>query len=155
AEKATAPFTLRVHGRSGHSSMPGIGDNALVNAASLIERLGAFETPPVLVPEVEGFLSVAIDSVPPAGDALDLARSIEPGAAELIEPLLAMTVAPTMISASDKRNVIPQRCDVGVDCRLLPGQTVEAVDRTVREWLGEGDYELEWEEAMGGTRSDT
>src|SRR5262245_18004949 len=28
AEKASAPFTVRVHGRSGHASMPGIADNA-------------------------------------------------------------------------------------------------------------------------------
>ena len=41
AEKMTPPFQLRVHGRSGHASMPGIADNALVKAAPLIERLGA------------------------------------------------------------------------------------------------------------------
>ena len=39
AEKMSAPFLLRVHGRSGHASMPGIADNALVKAAPLIERL--------------------------------------------------------------------------------------------------------------------
>src|SRR4051812_30947771 len=33
AEKMTAPFRIRVHGRAGHASMPGIGDNALVKAA--------------------------------------------------------------------------------------------------------------------------
>jgi acetylornithine deacetylase/succinyl-diaminopimelate desuccinylase-like protein len=154
AEKKTAPFTLRVHGRSGHASMPSIADNALVNAAGLIERLGAFEMPPVLLPEVEGFLAAAVDSVPRAGEALDTARSFDPVAAELIEPLLAMTVAPTMIHASDQRNVIPELCEVSVDCRLLPGQTVEAADRTVREWLGEGDYEVAWAEAMGGTHSE-
>jgi acetylornithine deacetylase/succinyl-diaminopimelate desuccinylase-like protein len=154
AEKGTAPFTLRVHGRSGHGSMPGIGDNALVNAAHLIERLGVFETQRVLAPEVEGFLAAAVDSVPPAGEALAVARSIDPAAAEMVAPLLAMTVAPTMIHASDKRNVIPRLCEVSVDCRLLPGQTVEEADRTVREWLGEGEYELEWDEPMGGTRSE-
>src|ERR687894_704434 len=30
AEKMSAPFRLRVHGRSGHASMPAIADNALV-----------------------------------------------------------------------------------------------------------------------------
>ena len=37
AEKISAPFLLRVHGRSGHASMPGIADNALVKAARLVE----------------------------------------------------------------------------------------------------------------------
>ena len=54
AEKMSAPFLLRVHGRSGHASMPGIADNALVKAAPLVERLGAFAVEPRLIPEVEG-----------------------------------------------------------------------------------------------------
>ncbi len=56
AEKMSSPFVLRVHGRSGHGSMPAIADNALVKAAPLIARLGAFQAPPTLIPEVEGFL---------------------------------------------------------------------------------------------------
>ena len=72
----------------------------------------------------------------------------------MIEPLLGMTVAPTMISASEKRNVIPGRCEVTVDCRLLPGQTEAEADAVVRAWLGEGDYELEWRDGQGGTRSE-
>src|ERR671925_1752182 len=40
AEKMSAPFLLRVRGRSGHASMPGIADNALVKAARYIEILG-------------------------------------------------------------------------------------------------------------------
>ena len=46
AEKMSSPFMLRVHGRSGHASMPGIADNALVKAAPLVERLGAFTVEP-------------------------------------------------------------------------------------------------------------
>jgi len=34
AEKMSSPFLLRVFGRSGHASMPGIADNALVKAAA-------------------------------------------------------------------------------------------------------------------------
>src|SRR5204863_603641 len=71
----------------------------------------------------------------------------------LLEPLLSFTLPPTMISASERRNVIPSVCDVIVDCRLLPGQTQEEVEPILREVLGEGDYELEWIEGRGGTRS--
>src|SRR5574340_367520 len=52
AEKMSAPFLLRVRGRSGHASMPGIADNALVKAARLIERIAAFRPEPQLGPEV-------------------------------------------------------------------------------------------------------
>jgi acetylornithine deacetylase/succinyl-diaminopimelate desuccinylase-like protein len=154
AEKRSSPVVLHVRGRSGHASMPGIADNALVKAARLIERLGAFVPEPVLTPETEGFLTAFADSVPSPDDALAVARSIDPLAAELVEPLLGMTAAPTMVAASQKRNVVPGRCDVTIDCRLLPGQTEEEADRILRAWLGEGDYELEWREGHGGSRSE-
>jgi acetylornithine deacetylase/succinyl-diaminopimelate desuccinylase-like protein len=154
AEKMSSPFELRVHGRSGHGAMPSIADNALVKAAPLIARLGAFETEPQLIPEVEGFLAALLGEVPPAADALARAREIAPLAGELIEPLLAMTVAPTMAHASDKRNIIPALCTVTVDTRILPGQTPEEAEATIRAWLGAGDYELVNTERFGGTRSE-
>lgn len=153
AEKATAPFRLRVFGRSGHASMPGIADNALVKAARLVDRLGGFEVGPRLMPETEGFLAALLGDVPPATDALAAALRVDPLAAELIEPLLGMTVSPTMAHASDKRNVIPALCDVTLDVRLLPGQTVAEAEAEIRARLGDGDYELTNLEADGGTRS--
>jgi acetylornithine deacetylase/succinyl-diaminopimelate desuccinylase-like protein len=154
AEKRSSPVVLHVHGRSGHGSMPGIADNALVKAAPLIERLGQFAPEPRLLPETEGFLRAITDDVPGPREALALARSVDRVAAEMVEPLLGLTVSPTMIAASEKRNVIPGRCDVTVDCRLLPGQTEEEAEVVLREWLGEGAYELEWRGGQGGTRSD-
>jgi acetylornithine deacetylase/succinyl-diaminopimelate desuccinylase-like protein len=153
AEKMSSPFVLRVHGRSGHGSMPAIADNALVKAAPLIARLGAFETEPTLIPEMEGFLQAVLGEVPTAGEALQAARAVSPVAGELIEPLLGMTVAPTKAHASDKRNVIPALCEITVDTRLLPGRTPEEAEATIRAWLGEGDYDLVNTEHQGGTRS--
>jgi acetylornithine deacetylase/succinyl-diaminopimelate desuccinylase-like protein len=153
AEKMSSPFLLRVLGRSGHASMPGIADNALVKAARLIERLGGFQTAPQLMPETEGFFRALLGDVPAAGDALAAARAVAPLAGELVEPLLGMTVSPTMAHASDKRNVIPALCEVTVDVRLLPGQTPADAEAELRSWLGDGDYELVNTEAQGGTRS--
>jgi acetylornithine deacetylase/succinyl-diaminopimelate desuccinylase-like protein len=64
-----------------------------------------------------------------------------------------LTLAPTMISASKKRNVIPAICDVTVDSRLLPETTPAEQNAIVRSVLGDADYELESLEAYGGTRS--
>ena len=153
AEKMSSPFVLRVRGRSGHASMPGIGDNALVKAAPLVARLGQFGVEPQLIPEVAGFLEAVLGTAPAPADALDAARDVSPLAAELIEPLLGMTVSPTMARASDKRNVIPAACEITVDVRLLPGQTPEQAEAVLRDWLGAGDYELENVERQGGTRS--
>ncbi|MFL5942575.1 MAG: M20/M25/M40 family metallo-hydrolase [Gaiellaceae bacterium] len=155
AEKMTAPFRLRVRGRSGHASMPGIADNALVKAARLIERIAAFRPEPQLGPEAEAFLSAVVGAVPPPQQAVERTREVTSAGAAVVEALLSATFAPTMISASLKRNVIPAVCDVEVDCRLLPGQHPEHVEPVIRAVLGgDIDYELEWtEEARGGTRS--
>jgi acetylornithine deacetylase/succinyl-diaminopimelate desuccinylase-like protein len=154
AEKMTAPFNLRVHGRSGHASMPGIADNALVKAARLIERIAEYRPEPQLQQEVEAFLRTVLGDVPAAADVVERARAVHPIAAELVEPLLAPTFAPTMISASQKRNVIPALCEIAVDCRLLPGQSPESVAGIVSEMLGSDiAYDVEWLMAEGGTRS--
>ncbi len=154
AEKMSAPFRLRVHGRSGHASMPAIADNALVKAVRLIERLAEYRPEPQLQQEVEAFLRAVLGEVPSPGSAVERARAVHPTAAELVEPLLAPTFAPTMISASRKRNVIPALCEIVVDCRLLPGQHPKLVEPLLRAVLGgDVEYELEWLEAQGGTRS--
>lgn len=152
-EKASAPFRVVVHGRSGHASVPGIADNALVKAGRYLEVLGAYAPAPHLIPEVERFLDVVLGEVPPAELALERARALHPLAGELVEPLLSFTLAPTMIEASKQRNVIPARCTLTVDCRLLPGAGPRDVEPLVRAILGPGSYDLEWIECVGGTRS--
>ena len=126
-EKMSAPFRVHVRGRSGHASVPAIADNALVKAAPIIEALGRYAPPQVMIPEVQRFLETVLGEAPPLEDALERARELGPLAAELVEPLLSFTLAPTLIEASKQRNVIPATCVVTVDCRLPPGMTPEAV----------------------------
>jgi acetylornithine deacetylase/succinyl-diaminopimelate desuccinylase-like protein len=153
AEKMSAPFRLTVHGRSGHASRPGIADNALVKAAPLIERLGSFRDEPEVGPELAAFLRAVCGEVPAPRDAITAARRIHPLAGDIVEPLLGTTLAPTMAEASRKRNVIPNRCELTVDCRILPGHTRAEVEAKVASQLEGAEYELEWIEAQGGTRS--
>jgi acetylornithine deacetylase/succinyl-diaminopimelate desuccinylase-like protein len=154
AEKMSAPFRLRVHGRSGHASAPGIADNALVKAARYVEILGAYDPAPELMPEVRRFLELTLGEVPPVEAALARARAdLGAAAAELVEPLLSVTLSPTMIEASHQRNVIPAVCEVVVDCRIPPGRGPDEVEPLIRAMLGDGGYELEWIDPTGGTRS--
>jgi acetylornithine deacetylase/succinyl-diaminopimelate desuccinylase-like protein len=153
AEKMSSPWRLRVRGRSGHGSMPSIADNALVKAAPLIERLAAFRPEPRHTPETEAFFRAVLDDVPPAEESAARAGEIHPLARLIIEPILSLTFAPTMIQASRQRNVIPAVAEVTVDCRLQPGQTQAEAAEVIREALGEGDFEWEWVEAHGGTSS--
>ena len=153
AEKMSAPFTVRVRGRSGHASMPGIADNALVKSARYIEALGAYEPPRELILEAKGLLEAVLGETPPLEEALERAAAVHPMLPALVEPLLAFTLSPTMIDASHQRNVIPAVCEITVDCRLLPETTPADVEPLIRAALGNGAYELEFDEAVGGTRS--
>ena len=154
AEKMSSPFRLTVRGRSGHASMPGIADNALVKAAPLIERLGAYKPKPRLEPEIGALVRTLTGADAPAAEEIvPLASAIHPLLGAFVEPLLALTFSPTQISASQTRNVIPAACEITVDCRLLPDQSQEEAEAIVREALGDGEYDFEWIQGQGGTRS--
>jgi acetylornithine deacetylase/succinyl-diaminopimelate desuccinylase-like protein len=153
AEKMSSPFLLRVRGRSGHASLPGIADNALVKAARLVERLGSFEPEPRLIPELEAFLEAIFGRVPDLSEVKERLRELDGALPAMVEPMLAMTISPTMIEASKKRNVIPGVCDVTCDCRLLPGQSQTEAEEAIQAWLGSDGYELRWLEGVGGSRS--
>jgi acetylornithine deacetylase/succinyl-diaminopimelate desuccinylase-like protein len=153
AEKRSAPLLLSVLGRSGHASMPGIADNALVRAGGLLTRLGESQPPLVYGPETAAFVEAVLGEVPRPEEALDRVREASVFAAEILEPLLSLTLSPTMIEASRKRNVVPGRCEVTIDCRLLPGQTESEAEAVVRQILGPGEYDLAWGDGYGGTRS--
>ena len=153
-EKATAPFRLRLRGRSGHASDPYAADNALLKAGPVLQALERLEPPRSLIPEVAAFLETVLGETPPVEEALDRARGLDPLAGQLVAPLLAATLSPTMIEASRKRNVIPAACVLEVDCRLLPGQEPGEIEALLRAGVP-GEWEIEWitTELVGGTRS--
>lgn len=152
AEKMSAPFRLVVHGRSGHASMPGIADNALVRAARLIERVAALRQAPRLMPETEA-LFARLGEVPGPAELERAVAGLPPDVRQMVEPMLGFAISPTIISASERTNVISGLCEVVCDCRLLPGDTPEDVEPVIRAGLGEDSYDLEWLDAVGGTGS--
>ena len=92
--------------------------------------------------------------LPPVEEAVERARQVHPLAAAALEPLLSLTMSPTMVSASQKRNVVPAVCELIVDRRLQPGQSLEEAEAVLRSLIPDGvDYEYEVVEAQGGTRS--
>ena len=151
AEKMSSPFLLRVHGRSGHASMPGIADNALVRAARLIERLGEVKRAPRLLPETEALFSELWEA-PPTRPSWSRPSQPPPGSAPWSSRCSAWR-SRRRSSRLRRANVIPGLCEVVCDCRLLPGETPAEAEPLIRAALGEDGYELEWVEGIGGTRS--
>ena len=67
---------------------------------------------------------------------------------------MGVTFAPTIISASQKINVIPAHAELKVDCRVPAGMGAEETMARVREVVGEADgVEIEFLEEVIGNRS--
>jgi acetylornithine deacetylase/succinyl-diaminopimelate desuccinylase-like protein len=153
AEKGVFRFTLSTRGRAGHAAVPRIADNALTKMAPVLEALcdgcPAYE----LSPEPEAFLeALGIDT----SDLQAALRQIERSdrrAAVLVEPMLGVTFSPTMISASEKVNVIPAQSELKVDCRVPPELGEDHARRRIEDLLGSNGYEIRFDEAVTGNRS--
>ena len=82
-------------------------------------------------------------------------RAIEerdPRLAVILEPMLGVTMTPTMASASQKINVIPSRAHLRVDCRVPPELGEDHALGRIREVVGE-DLDIEFDETVVGNRS--
>jgi acetylornithine deacetylase/succinyl-diaminopimelate desuccinylase-like protein len=154
AEKGTFRFAVRTRGTAGHASVPGIADNALLKLAPVIERLGSGRPRADVTEEPRALLEAIGEDASDLDGALERLRAAEPRLAALFDPMLRITLAPTIVSAGEKINVIPARAEVRVDCRTPPGMGIEATLDRVHEVLdGLDGFEIEFTEQVVGNRS--
>jgi acetylornithine deacetylase/succinyl-diaminopimelate desuccinylase-like protein len=155
AEKGVFRFTVTTRGAAGHASMPGVGDNALLKMAPVLQAL-AERRPGLDVTDAPRSMLAALE-LDGEGDpaaALERLRARDPALAGFVEPMVSVTMAPTIISASEKINVLPSTARLQVDCRVPPGHGEETALRRIREVLGDGgDYEIEFHEQVVGNGS--
>jgi acetylornithine deacetylase/succinyl-diaminopimelate desuccinylase-like protein len=152
-EKRCSGFEITVIGKSGHASTPSMADNALLKMAPVIERLGRMSPPTRELPELAAFLDAIGASSEDPRALVARASSENSYLAALIEPMLGALVSPTGIDASTRLNVIPGRCKLRCDCRILPGQTPEEIRVAVAQALDGIDFEFRFLEDEGGTSS--
>ncbi|HEX2161169.1 MAG TPA: M20/M25/M40 family metallo-hydrolase [Thermoleophilaceae bacterium] len=161
AEKGVYRFTLTAHGRAGHASLPRIGDNALTKLAPLVSALGNARLVPEHSPEPDAFFEALGIPTNDLEAALAHVEATDPRIAVMLEPLLGITFAPTMVGASEKINVIPSEASARVDCRVPPGVGEDRVRRRVHEALGweppaagpPPGFSLAFDETVTGNRS--
>ncbi len=163
-EKGTFWCTLTVRGTPGHGSQPLRTDNALVKAAEVVRRLAEHETPADIHGAWRRFIEGIGFPEELAGPLLDPDR-IGPFCREL--PFLGLarqahacthtTMAPTMMRAGTKINVIPDRVELELDIRTLPGWDRPDVEAMLDEALGDlaGDVEVAWTSTDPSTSSPT
>ena len=145
AEKGVAWRRLTVRGTPGHGSMPFRGDNALVTAAGVIQRLADYRPAPrftELWPTRVETLGVddetkAILLDPARIDAALDALPSRPAAAHL-HACTHTTFSPNLLDGGVmKTNTVPDHVRIDVDIRTLPGEGSEEVDAHLRAALGD------------------
>lgn len=135
AEKRTFWQRLTVQGVPSHGSMP-TKQNPVPRLVAAIHRLSTFETPLEVTPGVERYfrdLSRTYQE-PQRGWLADVRRALDdPTARAWIldnttwNAYLRITISPTVLSGSNKTNVIPPEATAEVDVRILPHHSPDSV----------------------------
>ena len=150
AEKGPCWFRVTAVGDPGHGSRPAT-DTSVSRLVSALNTLLAWEQPVEVGSVVAGYYAaLASHDEEHARQLRQLARSLDddefydwfmsdPAAAALVRN----TIAPTVISAGTKTNVVPAEASAEVDARLLPGHDCDRFLSEVRGKIGSADVRVE------------
>jgi len=136
ADKSGVSLLLTARGTSTHSSMPR-PDNAIFTLSKAMAKIADYDTKPMLIPSTrEFFMTLAKTSTPPMSDhfrnlaegtnpelvkAADLAISKDP----LLHAIMRNTIAPVLMNAGFRGNVIPGSAEATINFRTIPGTNAE------------------------------
>jgi len=144
-EKGVAWVRLTARGTPGHGSMPYGTDNAALKAAEAVRRIGRLKFP--LVPSAP-YRSMAramargpwerwaLTTGLGEGWALKRLLARNPGMARFLHTAGRNTVSPNVVRSGTKVNIVADRAEVLVDCRVLPGTTKAQLEGWIRRALG-------------------
>lgn len=140
AEKGMAWMRLTAEATAGHGSFLH-EDNAVTRLAAAVARVGAHTFPLVISDAVAELLAALGEETgqdfDPAVPDIDGRLAKLGSISRIIGATLRDTANPTMFSAGYKTNVIPQKAEAVLDCRILPGRREEFL-RELDELLGPG-----------------
>ena len=149
-EKVFITYVLETTNPGGHSSLP-LKNNAIYHLAGGLARLAAFDFPFKLSDTTRAYFErmSAIETGQVAADMKAILR--DPPDAEAIARLSAnpinnstfrTTCVATMLDAGHATNALPQRARATVNCRILPGEPVEEVQRTLERVLADDQIKV-------------
>jgi acetylornithine deacetylase/succinyl-diaminopimelate desuccinylase-like protein len=141
--------TLRVRGTPGHGSLPFGTDNALVKAAEVVRRIAAYSSPARIDDVWRAFVK-GFGLPPELTEPLlrpegfdDTLAMLPPGLARMAYSCTHTTIAPTMLHAGSKLNVIPDDVEIQLDIRTLDGVGRDDVLQLLSDALGDLYGEVE------------
>lgn len=152
SEKVAVNVAVIAKGPSGHASIPS-KDNAVVHLAAAVAKIGAYQAPMHFTTVVrryfEGLSAVSDDEIAKWMRSLETADRGEHAQRFLSEAnpewgaMMRDTIAPTMLSAGVRANVIPGEARAMLNIRLLPGDTVDVLVSALNKLVNDPQVRLE------------
>ena len=147
SEKFSVTFRLEVKNRGGHSAVP-VKDNAIYRLAEGLVRLSKFDFPPKLNETTRAYFErsaqleggqTAADMRAMLGDRPDPAAPsfVRLAAHPFYNALLRTTCVATMLEGGQAFNALPQLASATVNCRVMPGETVDEIKATLARVLAD------------------
>jgi len=136
AEKTYDDYELEMTNPGGHSSAPR-PENAIVQLAQAIERIGSYRFPAEISPLTKAYFEKAaqFETDPKlaaamrafAADHTDEAALATLRANPAYVGKVGTTCVPTMLSGGHAQNALPQRATANINCRVFPGHSREEI----------------------------
>ena len=139
SEKVPCDFSLEVTNPGGHSSVPS-KDNAIYHLAGGLVRLSQFDFPMKLNDTTRSWLaqSAGFEDKQFGADMLSVASANpDPAAVARLSAKpaynaqLRTTCVATLLEGGHADNALPQRAQATVNCRVLPGESIDEVQKTL------------------------
>ena len=152
ADKGATPIILTAKGTSTHASMPR-PDNAIFALGRALAKLSEYETPLTLTPSTRRFFqTLGKTSQPPMSGYFADLLGADPARARradreiskdpLLHALLRNTLAPVLMNAGFRGNVIPGSAEATINARLIPGTNPEDIVRDIKRVIGDSTVEV-------------
>jgi acetylornithine deacetylase/succinyl-diaminopimelate desuccinylase-like protein len=144
SEKLYMDFTVEVRDAGGHSSLPG-RTTAIYKLADGLVRLGKFDFPFALNDTTRIFMQraaafeepkIAADMRAIAAPKPDPAAVARLSAIPRFNAQIRTTCVATILSGGHAPNALPQLAKANVNCRILPGHSVDEVEATLQRLMG-------------------
>ncbi len=142
AEKGHVDFEISVNAKGGHSSQPP-KHSALGELSRIVCKLEKNQFKAELTPQLYSlFNEIGKNTTYPVRCVMSNLPVLKPLITKVcseIPPVASMmrtTTAVTMANGSPAPNVLPQKATVNVNFRIMPGQTIEDVEKHIRKYAG-------------------
>lgn len=145
AEKLFQSYWLETKNAGGHSSQPR-KDNAIYELTEALGRLAKYEFPVVLNPTTRGYFEkmAALEKGQLAADMKSVVSAKpDPAAVARLTALppynaqLRTTCVPTRLEGGHADNALPQLARAMINCRILPGQSPDDVQKQLAKVLAD------------------